>query len=208
MAKPYHYEDGEPGRPKVEIDPSPKWLSNHVVLMKDLDIRGWYLQLASRVAYEIKRDEFADQENWPYRPVTDPEEIDAVMCRTTPVALCQTPQELEVAQFNGRIVLEVDPNCPEALLFQEIVRVLRTVREKPVRQVNTRAWAEHRILAMYDLKLADYDLSAERKQLAAWLFPEIENQKTRGDKYDRAREYLDDAIGSIPTLRAQSQIGG
>jgi hypothetical protein len=49
-----------------------------------------------------------------------------------------------------------------------------------------------------------YDLSKDRKQLAAWPFPEINNEKRRGDKFDRAIGYLKAAMASLKALRAQS----
>ena len=126
------------------------------------------------------------------------------MCRSEVVAECKTETDLKVARFNGRVVLEIDPACPNELLFQKIGAVLDRARNRKARRINTTAWAEHRILALYDLKLMGYDLSKERKQLAAWLFPEIDGEKPRGDKFDRAKEYLDGAIALLPTLRAQS----
>jgi hypothetical protein len=101
-------------------------------------------------------------------------------------------------------VLEIDPNCPDEILFEKIATVLKRARNKPARRINTKAWAEHRILALYDLRLMGYDLSKDRKQLAAWLFPEINNEKPRGDKFDRANEYLKAAMASLNALRAQS----
>jgi hypothetical protein len=49
-----------------------------------------------------------------------------------------------------------------------------------------------------------YDLSKERKQLSIWLFPEIKGDKARGDKFDRAKDLLEAARGSLDVLRAQS----
>jgi hypothetical protein len=49
-----------------------------------------------------------------------------------------------------------------------------------------------------------YDFSKERKQLAAWLFPEIKGDKRRGYKFDRAIEYLNAALSSLNGIRAQA----
>jgi hypothetical protein len=49
-----------------------------------------------------------------------------------------------------------------------------------------------------------FDFSKDRKQLAVWLFREIKDEKQRGDKFDRARKYLEDALSSLGALRAQA----
>jgi hypothetical protein len=126
------------------------------------------------------------------------------MCRTDVVAICNTQDDLEVAHYNGRVVLEIDPACPDEILFKKIAIVLKRARKGKSRRINTRAWEKHRILALYDLKLMGYDLSKDRKQLAAWLFQEISDEKRRGDKFDRAIKYLGAALSSLKTLRAQT----
>jgi hypothetical protein len=110
---------------------------------------------------------------------------------------------VEAAHFNGRLVLEIDPACPDEILFEKIATQLERVRHGKARRINTDAWPAHRILALYDLKLMAYDFSKDRKQLAAWLFPEITNEKRRGDKFDRAIKYLKAAMASLNALRAQ-----
>jgi hypothetical protein len=130
--------------------------------------------------------------------------MDRLMCRTDVVAECVSTIDLEVARFNGRIVLEIDQNCPNEIIFEKIEAKLNLARAVKPRHINPSAWIDHRILALYDLKLCGYNLSKERKQLAIWLFPNIIDQKARGDKYDRARELLDDALSQLDLIRAQS----
>jgi hypothetical protein len=131
--------------------------------------------------------------------------MDRLMCRTDVVAECVSTIDLEVARFNGRIVLEIDQNCPNEIIFEKIKTKLKLARTVKPRHINVSAWIEHRILALYDLKLRGYDLSNERKQLAVWLFSDVIDQKARGDKYDRARELLDDALLQLDLIRAQSE---
>jgi len=178
--------------------------------MEKLDARGWYRQLAERKRIEEMNGDPRDVEPW-LRQVTDPEEMDRIMCRTDVVAECKTADDVKIAHFNGRVVVEIDPAAPNDLLFSKIATLLDARRAliegaklRLARRINVTPWKEHRILALYDLRLLGYDLSRERKQLAAWLFPEIPDGKHRGDKFDRAREYLETALASLNTLRAQS----
>jgi hypothetical protein len=201
----YVYEDGHPGRPKTEIDSNPpKGFSRHLGLMKRLDTKGWYRQLEERRQYERTNSDPRDPDEPQLRRVTDPNELDHLMCRSDVVAECKTKDDLEVAHFNGRLVLEIDPDCPDEILFEKIATLLKRVRNGKARRIKTKAWAAHRILALYDLKLMGYDFSKERKQLAAWLFPEINDGKQRGDKFDRAIKYLKAALSSLNTVRAQA----
>jgi hypothetical protein len=207
----YVVEDGRPGRRKTKIEQKPpNWFRLRDGLMDKLDARGWYRQLAQRKRTEEMDGNPRDVEPW-LRQITDPEEMDRIMCRVDVVAECKTANDVKIAQFNGRVVVEIDPAAPKDLLFSKI-GTLHDARGTSIegtklhlaRRINVTPWKEHRILALYDLKLMDYDLSAERKQLAAWLFPEIDNEKKRGDKFDRAKEYLEAALASLNTLRAQS----
>jgi hypothetical protein len=126
------------------------------------------------------------------------------MCRTDVVAVCTTSDDLEVAQFNGRLVLEIDPACLDEILFEKIATELKRARNGKSRRISTKGWAKHRILALYDLKLRGYHVSKDRKQLSAWLFREINDEKRRGDKYDRAVKYLRAALSSLNKLRTQT----
>jgi hypothetical protein len=173
--------------------------------MRKLDIRGWYSQLGERQRIEKMGGDPRDYEVDPRaKRLTDPIEMDRFMCRTDVVAECESPEDLEVARFNGRIVVEIDPACPDDLLFKKIKAVLDRARDRKPRKINTNAWAEHRILALYDLQLMGYHLSKDRKQLSVWLFPELNDDKARGDKFDRARELLAAALSSLSDMRAQS----
>jgi hypothetical protein len=202
MTRPYVVEDGQPGRPKTDIDTTPPaGFSPHNELMEALDMRGWYRELGRRHRSKKMAGDPPDYSG--LEPITDPEEMDRLMCRTEVVVACNTPEDLKIAQFNGRLVVEIDPACPNEIVFDKISALLGRVRG--VGDRNMKAWKNHRILALYDLKLLGYDLSADRKQLALWLFPEISDEKKRGDKFDRATECLEAALASLHTLRAQSK---
>lgn len=208
MKRPYVVEDGQPGRPKTETDAKPPpGFCLHEALMDALDERGWYRELGVRNQLEKNQgDPHAIGPRKPdypgLEPVTDPEELDRLMCRTDVVAECNTSEDLEIAHFNGRVTVEIDPACPNEIVFDKISALIGRVRSIQDRNIN--AWKNHRILALYDLKLRGHDLSTSRKQLALWLFPEIRDEKKRGDKFDRATELLETALASLSTLRAQS----
>jgi hypothetical protein len=209
MPRRYVVEDGQPGRPKTDVDTTPPaGFSLHKDLMEGLDVRGWYKELGRRHHSEKMAGDprFIGPRKPDYfglDPVTDPEELDRLMCRTDVVVECNTPEDLKIAQFNGRLVVEIDPTCPNEIVFDKISALIGRVRS--IHDQNTKAWKNHRILALYDLKLLGYDLSMDRKQLALWLFPEISGEKNRGDKFDRATECLEAALASLRTLRAQSK---
>jgi hypothetical protein len=208
MTRPYLAEDGQPGRPKTETDATPPTgFSLHEELMKTLDDRGWYRELGRRSQLEKHQgDPHAIGPRKPdypgLEPVTDPEELDRLMCRTGVVAECNTQADLRIAKFNGRVVVEIDPACSNEILFDEIAALLDQIVSR--RRRNTKAWKKHRILSLYDLKILGYDLSSERKQLARWIFPEIDDETKRGSKFDRAKEHLETAVTSLSVLRAQS----
>ena len=98
----YTYEGGLPGRPKTEINLGPpKGFCLHLALMKRLDAREWYLQLEERRQIEKSKSDPRDPDDPRLRRVTDPIELDSLMCRTDVVAVCSTQEDLEVAHFNG-----------------------------------------------------------------------------------------------------------
>jgi hypothetical protein len=203
MARGNVFDYGRPGRPKVPVKSEPpKYISRLNALMMHLDDRGWYRELAKRQRREYLKA------NAPFiggRPIGDPLEMDRIMCRSDAVVEWkdETDTDLNAAQFTGHIVLEIDPNCPNSLLFKLINAILDQTRKRHARRINTKHWAQHRILALYELKLRGYDLSQDRKQLAQWLFPKISSQKVQGDKFDRAKQYLNEAKDQLPALRAQ-----
>jgi hypothetical protein len=191
-------------RPSKVSSTAPFDLAADDKLMAGLDPQGWYRELATRErrAFIVAH---SGSENGLERSSDDPQEMDRLMCRTEPVAKVETPLDLKVAQHNGRLVLEVDPDCLKSVLSHKIEDFLEAAREekrKPSRHIPFEAWSSHRILTLYDLQFKGYDLGRRRKQLAKWLFPDIAKPKARGDKYDRARELLTEALAALRTLRA------
>jgi hypothetical protein len=107
--------------------------------MKRLDPHGWYVQLEERRQLDRADSDPRDPDDPKLRRVTDPKERDRLMCRTDVVAVCNTPEDLEVARFNGRLVLEIDPHCPDETLFEKIATELNRTRKKKPHRMNTRA---------------------------------------------------------------------
>lgn len=208
---PFAGDDGERrGRPKAALQRQPPQdFKLNDELMQNLDKQGWGRALADFARREAIDAEFKP-EDWKhlkreldggFAPVGS-EEMDRLMCRMEPVAIVETEHDLGVALFNGRLVLEFDLACTTDLLCKKLKECLESARKrKPSgHDINIRAWANHRILALYELKLRGYDLRDDRKQLAKWLFPEIGEVKARGNKYDRARELLEQARSSARML--------
>lgn len=189
-------------RPSKVTGDAPFDLAADDKLMASLDPRGWRRELGTRQRRAFIVEHYGKESL--ERTSDDPQEMDRLMCRDQPVAKVETPEDLNVARFNSRLVLEVDLDCLDDVLFQKIKEFLKVAREekrKPSRHISFEAWSSHRILTLYDLQLNGY-LRRGRKQLAKWLFPEIADPKARGDKYDRARELLSEALAALPTLRA------
>jgi hypothetical protein len=189
-------------RPSKVTSTAPFDLAADDKVMAGLDSQGWYRELATRQRRAFIVAHYGP--NGLERSNDDPEEMDRLMCRTEPVAKVKTPLDLKVAQFNGRLVLEVDPDCLKSVLFLKIEDFLEAAGEekrKPSRHISFKAWSSHRILTLSDLQFMGYDPGRRRKQLAKWLFPEIADLMARGDKYDRARELLTEALAVLTTLR-------
>jgi hypothetical protein len=122
----------------------------------------------------------------------------------------------------GMILIAVDPSTPN--LVSRLVEQGRAIRKRhplfPRKRKGRPAasedisgiddhdldqWRNHRILALLDLLLMDFDPSKDRKQLALWLFPEIQNQAARGKKFDNARAHLAQARAASRVIDAQTR---
>jgi hypothetical protein len=196
------------GRPKIPVKrKQPDWFQTYDDRTTGLDAAGWYRELAglarrSFLEANCSREDWQRYSNDGYAPVSNPEEMDRLMCRAEPVAVVETAQDLKIAQFNSRLVVELDLGCQPKILHEKIEELLASARnQKPsLHHVKPEAWAKHRILALFDLELHGEDLQ-NRKQLALWLFPEVKDEKARGDRYDRACELLKRAKAALAILR-------
>src|SRR5271166_4063720 len=116
-------------RPSKVTSTAPFDLAADDKLMAGLDPQGWYRELATRQRRAFVVAHYGP-ENGLERSNDDPEEMDRLMCRTEPVAKVETPLDLKVAQFNGLLVLEVDPDCLEDVLFQKLKGLLNAARKE------------------------------------------------------------------------------
>jgi hypothetical protein len=120
------------------------------------------------------------------------------------------------------ILIVVDPNTPDLAKRLRIeTEKIRKAHPLPIRKGRGRpsksgdidiispetlnAWRLYRIVALHELRLRGYDPQRQRKQLAAWLFPEQRNQLARGEMLDRAVELLDDALAAARAIDAQTR---
>ncbi|MGJ0393309.1 MAG: hypothetical protein ACR650_11285 [Methylocystis sp.] len=203
------YDGTRAGRPSIRTTAEPPpGFSLHDDLMGSLDASGWYREIAGRlrregIAQHYRADELARlKEDFCVAPVDDPFEMDKLMCRKEPVAVVRNETDLRVATFNGRLVIEIDTDVHEEVLLRSIKTVISSCGAHPPRRKQFGAWVEHRILAFLDLLLLGYAPEKDRKQMAQWLFPEINDVEERGKKFDRAGGYLRDAIACLRSLRA------
>lgn len=196
-------DDPRPGRPPLDIDQqAPIDISSYDIRAQSLGThRDWYEALR-RIQIEAHYRGIEVPKG--YEIDYDIERRDREMCRSQPVAQVVTERDLAVAHLNGRIIIEIDPGCLPEVLNEKVATLVATTLKnrkvrKPSRHFSLEALASHGILALFALQMRGYDLSKERKQLAAWLFPKIEGEKARGDYYDRARELLYEAFALLPS---------
>jgi hypothetical protein len=155
-------------------------------------------------------------------PLADPDEINAFLCRPPAVAQIDSAEKADHALRLGMILIVIDPNTPDLTKRLGIeAEKIRKAHPLPIKKRRGRpnkvgdiaittleilsAWSAHRIVELHELRLRDYDPQKQRKQLAAWLFPEQKNQRGRGEMLDRAVELLDDALAGARVIDAQTR---
>jgi hypothetical protein len=162
---------------------------------------------------------------WDFRgltPPTDLDEINAFLCRPPPVSQIDSAEKADHALRLGIILIAVDPNTPD--LAKRIGTEAEKIRQthpllvkkshgRPSKSGNIgiinpailNAWRVHRIVELHELRLKGYDPRKERKQIAAWLYPEQKNQHKRGEMLDRAVDLLDGALTAARAIDAQTR---
>ena len=192
--------DDEPraGRPPIEIETAlPPDLAPLVVAKSEqqkFGLADWRKALGGEqqrqayVANEYSPEAWANLEPGtfgPWRPeagmaegfvpITDLHEMDRVMCR-------------------GWISLDIDTAWTDDLIDRVGKKAVAAERAKLGRFAQ---WASHNIATLFNFQQAGRDLSNERKQLAAWLFPDIADADAREGKFDRAKGYLEEALNYV-----------
>jgi hypothetical protein len=226
MARNYYKEpDATYGRPETAIEQSPpRGFYHYDGLMAQLDARGFLRALEKRLGehdWQNRRDE------WEFmtcdgKPPTDPDEINRFLCRPAAVSIVENTDDAAHYLKLKMILIAVDPNTPNlASRLKEQARAIRKRHPLSPRKRKGRPsglednfgiddqdlnqWRNHRIISLLDLILMGFDPSKERKQLAFWLFPEIEDQDARGKKFDNARKHLDQARAASRIVDAQTR---
>ena len=221
----YHKEpDLKYGRPKKKISKiPPSWFSNHDDLVRKLDARD-FLRLI--VAKQNKDDwEKRVSKEWPHGqgiPLFELDEINHFLKPLSPLSVLKNEEEAAHAKALGFVVISIDPHVPNlASSLKKIIGEIRKDYPFPVRrkvgrqsiegdmplfdETDLQQWKDHRILALYDLRLRDFVRPEQRKQIASWLFPEIKNQTDRGNKLDKAQKILDQFLSSLRSIDAQTR---
>jgi hypothetical protein len=162
---------------------------------------------------------------WDFRgltPPTDPDEINAFLCRPPAVGQIDSPEDVDHALSLGMILIAVDPNTPDlAKRLGTEAEKIRKTHPLPIKKPRGRssksanvssigldtvgAWRTHRIIELHELRLRGFDPRTQRKQLAAWLFPEHQNPQARGKMLDRSVELLDEALAAVRVIDAESR---
>jgi hypothetical protein len=162
---------------------------------------------------------------WNFRgliPLTDPDEINKFLCRSRAVWQIDTREDADHALSLGMILIAVDPNTPDLAKRLGIqAEKIRKAHPLPIKKPRGRpsksgdidlippetlnAWRVHKIVELHELRLKGYDPQKQRKQIAAWLFPEQKHQRARGETLDRAVEILDDALAAARAIDAQTR---
>jgi hypothetical protein len=120
------------------------------------------------------------------------------------------------------VLIAVDPSVPD--LHDRLRKIGQEIRAKHplplarprgrptisgdvdgVSVADLRAWRDHRILALAECIHIGNSPRKDRKQLAAWLFPEIKDQTERGKKLDKAAKLLEQLRASVRVIDSQTR---
>jgi hypothetical protein len=220
MTRGYYKERGTKyGRPAKEIDDPPDFSFYDT---KDWSVRHWLKEIADRQG----RHEWAQQRG-EWEPivgpnltlVNDPDEINKLLGRPPSTRQVTSKEDADHDLALGRIVITVDPHTPD--LADKLNAEAKTIRRAYPLPIKNRGhqgsnaagineskvhqWRQHRLVELYDLIIAGYDPVKDRKQVGAWLFPEIRNQQARGKKLDRAVKLLNELLKSMRMIDAQTR---
>ena len=110
------------------------------------------------------------------------------MGRPSAVRQIATAEDAERALNLGFVLIAVDPNTPN--IMERLSTEAKAIRAnhplplerspgRPSRSIDihiddakVQRWRDHRIVALYDFRLMGHHPSSQRKQVAAWMFPE------------------------------------
>jgi hypothetical protein len=231
----YKEPDVKYGRPKTKIAREPpRFFRTYDDEMRNWDARRFFRELVIRQGthdWEQERGEWKRSKKSAFdplgetylrgTPVTDPDEINKFLCRPPAVSQITSKEDAIHALRLGLILIAVDPHAPN--LADKLNIEAKKIRAKYPLPIKPRGrpsdsidvvgidankveqWRIHRIVALHELRLKGYDPRKERKQLAAWMFPEIRDKRKRGLKLDRAVELLDEALAATREIDAQTR---
>jgi hypothetical protein len=166
-----------------------------------------------------------------YQPVTDPTEVDTFLGRSESTVQLWNPDRSKRGRLAedaadavkiGFAVFGFDPSLPDDRARERFSKFLSRVRrDRPITlrhprrgrpprtfsigSVHLDRWRKHRILALFDLLIHGHSPAVDRRILAAWLFPEIEDEIVRGNRFDEAVRLLDEARSNAGVLWAQER---
>jgi hypothetical protein len=234
MARHYYKESGTKyGRPAKNVDDDhPPDFSFYDT--KDWNARRWFKEIADRQGrHEWARERGEWETPLPTHllqapiidpnanliPITDPDEINKFLCRPPAVRQVTSKEDAEHDLALGRTLISVDPYTPD--LADKLTAEAKKIRRAHPLPIKNRGhqganaagitknkvlqWRAHRLVELCDLKIMGYDPAEHRKQIAAWLFPEISNQEGRGKKLDRAVKLLNEMLKSMGMIDAQTR---
>jgi hypothetical protein len=229
MSRSYYKEPGSVyGRPKTKIERPPKDFKSHDK-ERDWDLRRFMRELVKREvdhSWNTERQEWNESPAFKKAPLegaplSDLDEINAFLCRPSAIVGVKSASDADHALTLGMVLFAIDPNVPN--LRGQLAALARKIREQhppavglrrgkpskidnaPISNSRLSEWREHRIVALHELRLAGHDLRKKRKQVAYWMFPEIEEEKPRAAKLDRAVMLLDDALAQARVIDAQTR---
>jgi hypothetical protein len=223
MPRGYYKEpDVKYGRPKVQIVSSPPGFE--IYDTSNWNARRFLRELVKRQINHDWKKQRPEWRQWNIRgnPLADLDEINAFLCRPPPVSQIDSAEKADHALRLGMILIAVDPNTPDLTkrLGTEAEKIRQThpllikkSRGRPSKSGNIgiinpailNAWRVHRIVELHELRLKGYDPRKERKQMAAWLYPDQKNQRKRGEMLDRGVELLDEALAAARVIDAQTR---
>jgi hypothetical protein len=157
-----------------------------------------------------------------FEPLSDPDEINKFLCRPPSVGQIESAEEAKEVLSAGMVLIAVDPNTPDlkTRLQLEATKIrkahplsIQRGRGRPSKSSDIagvgaetlKQWRAYRIIELHELRLEGYDPQKERKQVAAWLFPEQRDQRKRGEMLDGAVRLLNEALASARIIDAQTR---
>lgn len=123
--------------------------------------------------------------------------------------ICNSPYEAEIALDMGRDLVYVDLRCPDKKLKTLFAENLKLLRQRAAARAKTYAtatkpdlavWRHNRILPYHLLVRNGLTEKHGNAEIAAWIFPEIQNTRARWKRLAETKKAYAQALKSLHAL--------